>query len=49
MTAISRISDFATTALMAPMGIAKAECRSTRLAERKSAKQPANSFLSFNF
>jgi len=49
MTAITRISAFATTALMAPLGIAKAECGSTRLAERKSAKQSANSFLSFNF
>jgi hypothetical protein len=49
ITAINRISAFATTALMAPMGIAKAECRSIRLTERKSAKQSANSFLSFNF
>jgi len=49
MTAINRISAFATTALMAPMGIAKAACSSTRLAERKFAKQSANSFLSFNF
>ena len=49
MTAITPISPFATTAFMAPPGAAKAESNSIHLAVRKSAKQSANLFLSFNF